>query len=126
MLALVNGPVGPSTYSPALTELRPLRGSTLVLAPNHFLDEEHGRDYLVWELRGGRVCVVAADGQRNPPLPRGIARVITFGNFPARRYGLRPGKRVGAYRLYPAQSPPGGAGPCPLISSRGRADPGSK
>ena len=61
LLALVNGPVGPATYSPALTELRPAlgRGSTLVLAPQHMLAAEHGRDYLVWELRGGRVCVEA-------------------------------------------------------------------
>ena len=62
VLALVNGPVGPATYSPALTELRPALGrdSTLVLAPQHMLSAEHGRDYLVWELRGGRVCVEAA------------------------------------------------------------------
>ena len=59
LLALVNGPVGPATYSPELTKLRPALGadSTLVLAPEHLLADEHGRDYLVWELRGGRVCV---------------------------------------------------------------------
>ena len=60
-LALVNGPVGPATYSPKLTEIRPtLDGrSTLVLASAELLADEHGRDYLVWELRGGRVCVGA-------------------------------------------------------------------
>jgi hypothetical protein len=126
VLALANGPVGPATYSPALTELRPLRGSTLVLAPKDFLDDEHGRDYLVWELRGGRVCVAAADGNTNPPPPEGIARVITFGSFPAGPYGLDDGDPVGPYEVWPAQPPPAGAGPCPLISSRGRADPGSE
>src|SRR5204863_3123242 len=50
VLALANGPVGPTTWSPALGELRPEigSGSTLVLAPQSLLDE-HGRDFLVWE-----------------------------------------------------------------------------
>ena len=71
-LALANGPVGPATYSPALTELRPTLGrdSTLVLAPQHMLAAEHGRDYLVWELRGGRVCVEAAGTRPSPGAPR--------------------------------------------------------
>ncbi len=77
VLALANGPVGPASYSPALTELRPkLRGgSTLVLASEHLLADEHGRDYLVWELRGGRVCV-RAEGSGGSA-PAGIAHVIT-------------------------------------------------
>ena len=33
-------------------------GSTLVVAPRDLLDEQHGRDYLLWELRGNRICVV--------------------------------------------------------------------
>ena len=61
VLALVNGPVGPSGYSPALAELRPELGpgSVLVIAPEELLDEQHGADYLAWELRGNRVCVEA-------------------------------------------------------------------
>src|SRR3954454_7031235 len=78
VLALVNGPVGPPTYSPALTELRPelRQGSTLVLASEHLLADEHGRDYVVWELRGGRVCV-QAEGSEGGSAPAGIAHVVT-------------------------------------------------
>ena len=81
-LALANGPVGPATYSPALTELRPAlgRGSTLVLAPQRMLAEEHGRDYLVWELRGGRVCVDQMGAPSSSPPPHGAAHVITQGS----------------------------------------------
>ena len=47
--------------------------------------DEHGRDYLVWELRGTRVCVAA---EQNPPPPTGIAQVVTGAArpmpFPAR------------------------------------------
>ena len=62
LLALANAPVGPTDYSPALTGLRPLvaDGSTLVLASDRLLDEEQGERYIVWELRGGRVCIEAA------------------------------------------------------------------
>ena len=65
LLALANGPVGPSSYSPALTELRLSLGtrSTLFLASPTLLNDEHGRDYVVWELRGGRVCVGSTEGR---------------------------------------------------------------
>ena len=41
LLALANAPVGPTSYSPALTELRPLvaSGSTVVLASRELLDD---------------------------------------------------------------------------------------
>ncbi len=62
LLALANAPVGPTSYSPALTALRPLfaESPTLVLAPDHLLADEQGERYIVWELRGGRVCVEPA------------------------------------------------------------------
>ena len=82
LLALVNGPVGPAAYTPELTKLRPALGadSTLVLAPEHLLVDEHGRDYLVWELRGGRVCVDQMGAPSSFPPPRGAAHVITQGS----------------------------------------------
>ncbi|MFL5869985.1 MAG: hypothetical protein ACJ75R_02825 [Solirubrobacterales bacterium] len=110
-LALVNGPVGPTDYSPALAELRPKLGpgSTLVLAPPKLLDDEHGYDYLTWELRGHRVCVEAAGEQR----PRGgIAQVITVTTDPV--------EPEVTYSIHSQDVPPG---PCPLISDSARADP---
>ncbi|OLE35430.1 MAG: hypothetical protein AUG48_10640 [Actinobacteria bacterium 13_1_20CM_3_68_9] len=91
LLALVNGPVGPATYSPQLTRLRPLldADSTLVLAPAHLLADEHGRDFLVWELRGGRVCVGATSLRHTPRSPSsgwhaGRARTYSGAAIPRR------------------------------------------
>ena len=130
LLALVNGPVGPTAYSPALTELRPLLGrdSTLVLASERMLAEQHGRDYLVWELRGGRVCVASeADvrpGSRRRPLPpTGIAHVITGAQRAVPFAGLRRERRAGHYLLWKRHPAPRGEGPCPLISVGQRPNP---
>jgi hypothetical protein len=123
-LALVNGPVGPATYSPALTELRPALGrdSALVLAPQHVLADEHGRDYLVWELRGGRVCVEAAGGPSTQPPPPEVSWVITQTPSQAPPFaGLRLARRAGPYTLWARRSP-ASHGPCPLISVGQRAD----
>ena len=62
-LALLNGPVGPSGYSPELAELRSEIGdeSVHVSAPRDLLEEQHGRDYLVWELRGNHICIADPD-----------------------------------------------------------------
>jgi hypothetical protein len=125
LIALVNGPVGPATYSPALTELRPAldSGSTLMLAPEELLADEHGRDYLVWELRGGRVCVEVAAPMSGAP-PNGIAHVITQGSGATAPFaGLRLERRSGPYVLWARNPAPRGEGPCPLISPGGRANP---
>jgi hypothetical protein len=124
VLALVNGPVGPATYTPALTELRPeLRnGSTLVLVSEHLLTDEHGRDYVVWELRGGRVCV-QAESSEGGAAPEGIAHVVTGEQRMPPYAGLRLERRAGPYALWVRQSAPRGQGPCPLIAVGGRANP---
>ncbi len=82
-LALANAPVGPSTYTPALASMRPLveNDSTLILASPELLEDDHGTNYLAWELRGGRVCIAT--------------RAEVGGNFPDRgplrdRPGLPP------------------------------------
>jgi hypothetical protein len=127
VLALVNGPVGPASYSPKLTELRPLLGrrSTLVLASPPLLRDEHGRDYIVWELRGGRVCVRSAGSAAAKPPPAGIAQVVTKDRGMRAPYaGLRIVRRSGPYAVWRPKSPPRGDGPCPLISVGGRANPG--
>jgi hypothetical protein len=125
LVALANGPVGPSSYSPGLAEIRPLEGSTLVLAPERMLAEEHGRDYLVWELRGGHVCVEAAGAQTEDALD-GISQVVAVdGSDVAPLPGLEsPPAESGAYRIWQVEERPTGHGPCPLIRDGARADPG--
>jgi hypothetical protein len=124
-LALVNGPVGPATYSPALTGLRSSvgRDSTLVLASASELADEHGRDYLVWELRGARVCVEAAGRRSSDPPPPGVSWVITRDSERAPPFAkLRLARRAGRYTLWERRPKPAGPGPCPLISVGARAD----
>jgi hypothetical protein len=132
ILALVNGPVGPSTYTPALTELRSAlgSGSTLVLLPDGVLNDEHGRDYVVWELRGGRVCVAAETSATTgaaaaQPAPAGIAHVITGTQERAPYAGFHLDRHAGPYTLWVRRPAPRGNGPCPLIAVGGaRANPG--
>ena len=121
LLALANGPVGPSSYSPALTGLRPeiADASTLILAPKSLLADQHGTPYLAWELRGGRVCIKAA-GQPTgkPPLP-GVDFVISEASSGARPYGqLTLVRRAGPYLLWRRTGPGSGPSPCPLIAVR--------
>ena len=126
LLALVNGPVGPAAYSPELTELRRDLGtrSTLVLAPNHLLADEHGRDYVNWELRGGRVCVEAARPPSAGPPPAGVSHVITEGSSTGPPFAsLRLARRAGPYLLWVRRPLPPGDGSCPPILVGGRANP---
>jgi hypothetical protein len=133
ILALVNGPVGPATYSPELTELRPelRQGSTLVLAPADVLDDQHGRDYVVWELRGGRVCVgterpattgTVLDARAGPP-PGDIAHVITPRQSTPPFASFRLERNAGPYTLWARHPIPQVEGPCPLIAVGARANP---
>ena len=132
LLALANAPVGPTDYSPALTGLRPLvaDGSTLVLASDRLLDEEQGERYLVWELRGGRVCIEPAS-QRGAPAP-GERRTRTRAEPPPASATSSP-KTATAARPSPASAcaatptptcsgkrerAPRGQSDCPLIAVR--------
>jgi hypothetical protein len=116
LLVLANGPIGPSDYSPALAELRPKLGgeeaSTLVLAPPELLEDEHGRDYLVWELRGNRICV-EEQGLQMSEWPEGISTFIRIGEGDA----VEP-KAIGGF-----DAPDPGPGTCPFIPDGARADP---
>ncbi|HEX8959553.1 MAG TPA: hypothetical protein VF770_07000 [Solirubrobacterales bacterium] len=130
LLALANAPVGPTSYSPALTELRPLltSGSTLVLAPPKLLEEEHGVPYISWELRGERVCIKAegAAGSRRPRAARpngaprpGIRFVITEGATGQPPFAaVRLRHHAGPYLLWERTGPVRGRSPCPLIAVR--------
>jgi len=128
LLALANAPVGPTTYSPALTGLRPLLAGdpTFVLAPDKLLAEEQGRAYIAWELRGGRVCI-APEGATDGALPAGIRYIVTAGppaNPPFARLAFR--RQSGPYVVWERRNVRGGPSPCPLIAVRqARQGPGA-
>jgi hypothetical protein len=119
VLALANGPVGPTGYSPGLTSLRPTLGGepTLVLAPRALLDE-HGTPFLAWELRGGHVCIRAAGRPAAKPPPAGIAFVITPRGAGRPFSGVGLERRAGPYALWKRLGPAGAGSPCPLIAVR--------
>jgi hypothetical protein len=120
LLALANAPVGPTSYSPALTGFRVDvgEGPTLVLASRQLLEDEHGTPYIAWELRGGRVCIKSSDEAGAHP-PSGVRFVVTKSTadrppFP----GLRPKRVSPPYVLWQKTTPVRGETPCPLIAVR--------
>ncbi len=120
LLALANAPVGPTSYSPALTGLRPLLAadSALVLASDELLAHQHGAPYVSWELRGGRVCI-EAEGEAGDRPPPGVRFVVTRGvpgqpPFP----DLRMRRVASPYVLWESTQPVRGQSPCPLIAVR--------
>jgi hypothetical protein len=118
-LALANAPVGPTSYSPALTEMRPLvaSDSTLVLASPTLLADDHGSPYISWELRGGRVCI-AADGELDH-LTLGVRFVVTEGSSAEAPFpGLHVRRVAPPYVLWETNGAPRGKSPCPLIAVR--------
>jgi hypothetical protein len=120
LLALANAPVGPTSYSPALTGLRPLvaADSTVYIASEQLLADEQGTPYVAWELRGGRVCIETAAEADGAP-PPGVRFVVAEGGpgeppFP----GLRVRRVAPPYVLWEATGPVKGESPCPLIAVR--------
>jgi len=80
LLALGNGPVGPTEYSSGLARIRSVfEGQpTLVLADPRELRSENGRDFLAWEARGGDpVCIEGAEPDPGGHLPAGFRYVVT-------------------------------------------------
>jgi hypothetical protein len=120
LLAFANAPIGPTSYSPALTELRPLLSSdsTLVLAPDELLADEQGERYIAWELRGGRVCIEPASAAGGRP-PGGIRFFVTSGpstRAPFSQLTFR--RQAGTYVVWERRGVVGGPSPCPLIAVR--------
>jgi hypothetical protein len=112
LLALANAPVGPSSYSPALTGLRDDVGEGPTL-----LTDEHGTPYIAWELRGGRVCI--ASEEEADHIPSGVRYVITEGNRSQPPFDhLRPKRIASPYMLWERTPPPSAPSPCPLIAVR--------
>jgi hypothetical protein len=119
-LALANAPVGPPTYSPVLTGFRPLvaNGSTLVLASPELLEDDHGENYIAWELRGGRVCILSREEAGSKP-PQGVRFVVTEGFKHQPPYkNLRIRKAVSPYVLWEVKGPVAKQSGCPLIAVR--------
>jgi hypothetical protein len=104
LLALANAPVGPTDYSPKLSDYRKLVGAgpTLVVASPRLLEEEHGSPFLSWELRGGRVCIQSTEEATGKP-PAGV------------RFVIREGED---WSLTKVRRPTRGKSPCPLIAER--------
>jgi hypothetical protein len=104
LLALANAPVGPTSFSPKLSEFRRQvgEGPTLVVASPQLLSEQHGSPFLSWELRGGRVCIQSTDEAGGKP-PAGVRFVIREGDD---------------WTLTKVAQPPPGKSPCPLIAER--------
>jgi hypothetical protein len=120
LLALANAPIGPTSYSPSLTGLRPLiaADSTLVLASDELLADEHGAPFISWELRGGRVCI-EAEGEAGTRPPHGVRFVVTRGEPDRPPYPSLRVKRVAPpYVLWESTRRVGGHSPCPLIAER--------
>lgn len=120
LLALANAPIGPTSYSPDLTGLRPLLagGSTLVLAPDSLLADEQGDRYITWELRGGRVCIEPSSVAGGRP-PTGIRFFVTSGpstRAPFSHLAFR--RQAGPYAVWERRGVIGGPSPCPLIAVR--------
>jgi hypothetical protein len=119
-LALANAPVGPGTYSPALTGLRPLvaDGSTVVLASPELLEDDHGTNYIAWELRGGRVCIETRAEAEGAP-PKGVRYVVVKGSKKKPPFkGLRRRKVASPYVLWEVKGPVAKESVCPLIAVR--------
>jgi hypothetical protein len=119
-LALANAPVGPGTYSPALTGLRPLveNDSTVVLASPELLEDDHGTNYIAWELRGGRVCIETRAEAEGAP-PPGVRFVVTEGSRHKPPFdGLRVKKVAKPYVLWEVKGEVAAESVCPLIAVR--------
>jgi hypothetical protein len=119
LLALANAPVGPSSYSPALTGLRDEvgEGPTLVLVSKKLLADEQGTPYIAWELRGGRVCIATAEKAGSRP-PHGVRFVVSESSQIGPPFvGLRRVRAAPPYVLW-ERAGAHGRSPCPLIAVR--------
>ena len=120
LLALANAPVGPTSFSPALHEFRAVvgPGPTLAVASDELLADQHGGSFLAWELRGGRVCILAESEAGEEP-PPGVRFVVGRGEPGAPPFpGLRPRRVSSPYVLWEATGPVAARSPCPLVAER--------
>ena len=95
-------------------------------SPSNVLNDEHGRDYVVWELRGGpRLRRLAASSARPRRRPAGVAHVVTQGEAARPTQGsrwsstARPYTSGAATRRRPARPVPADLGRRARQPSRG-------
>jgi hypothetical protein len=125
VLALANGPVGPTQWGPGLIELREsgelgpggeAGDDTLLVASRELLVAERGEDLVLWELRGGRVCTAhegdTEEAEALVAVPDGADHIVTYGGPEAIELVPVPARTAAR---------PGG---CPFIPDGDRADPG--
>ena len=132
LLALVNGPVGPAGWTPAVLEFSQevSTKSALAVIDDDFADA-NGRDLATWELRGREVCVLSESevteetvggrafeavvvvGELSEPLPV-VGRLLEVAD------DEEDGLRYAFYRARLAGSDPG----CPFVADGDRAEPG--
>jgi hypothetical protein len=127
-LALVNGPVGPSSWTPALLEFSAEAGDDPMLAViDDDLVDQNGFDLVVWELRGREVCAVAESEVNSQSVgDRAFGSVVVIGGLdgPLPVVGrLDETARDGDYVLYDAKLA-GDDPDCPFIADGDRAEPG--
>ena len=127
-LALVNGPVGPSRWSPALTEFNQSIGDEpiLAVAEDGLITEQNASDLISWELRGHEVCVVSErDAQSDAFANRSYGAVVVVGEVetPLPVVGrLEEVASEDGYKLFDATLA-GPAPDCPFIADGNRAEP---
>ncbi|MDQ3729708.1 MAG: hypothetical protein M3355_08960 [Actinomycetota bacterium] len=131
VLALVNGPVGPSTWTPALLDFSAqlTDEETLAVVDDGLIDER-GFDLVAWELRGRELCVLA-ESEIEPGVvsERAFEAVVVIGTLDAplpivgRLESLDSEEVDGReYELYSAKL--AGTDPdCPFIADGDRAEP---
>ncbi|MBA2521871.1 MAG: hypothetical protein H0V25_00925, partial [Solirubrobacterales bacterium] len=111
-LALANAPVGPDVYSPGVRELadRFAGRSTLLIAPDDVISDQHGRDFYSWELREASAASIAPASSANSSeeAPPHYDLVLTLDGVPAPPYsGLDKRATVDAVTLWRVKVPLG-------------------
>ena len=92
--------------------------STVVLASPEFLEDDHGTNYIAWELRGGRVCIETRGEAAGGP-PKGVRFVVIQGSKRKPPFkGLRLKKVAAPYVLWEVKGPVAQQSVCPLIAVR--------
>ena len=92
--------------------------STLIIGSPELLGEDHGTNFLAWELRGGRVCIATRE-EVGGKIPHGVRYVIVQGSRHKPPFkGLRLRKAISPYVLWEVTGPVAKESVCPLIAVR--------
>ena len=131
-LALVNGPVGPSTWTPELLEFSAqiAEDKPILAVIDDEMADQNGRDLVTWELRGHEVCVISHEEVSAATVSdKAFGAVVVIGELgqPLPVVGrldqvARETSGDLEYTLYDARL--AGADPeCPFVADGDRAEP---